>query len=167
MREAIWPSMGFWRLFRYYMNRIGRLRESPNAVAAGFATGVAVSLTPFVGLHLILGVVVTWLLRGSVVAMVLSSLIVGNPWTLAFISLAFNYRLGAIILGLENRALEMPHHLSMGELLEKSSEWLWPMMVGCVPLVASSWVLSFYLVRRLVREYRRTRTLRMEKGRNS
>ena len=71
IREALWPSMGIARLIKYYKHRIARLPGTPYYIAAGFATGVAVSFTPLVGFHLVIAGFITWVLGGSLVAMAL------------------------------------------------------------------------------------------------
>ena len=82
IREALWPSLGWKRLLAYYRHRVGRLSGSSRSVASGFATGVAVSFTPFVGLHIAMGALTCYLTRSSILAMVLGTLIAGNIWTL-------------------------------------------------------------------------------------
>jgi len=61
-------------------------------VAAGLACGAAVSFLPLPGLHFFLGALMALLLRGSLIASTVGT-IVGNPWTFPFIWLA-GYRIG-------------------------------------------------------------------------
>jgi uncharacterized protein (DUF2062 family) len=51
LRAVIWPERGFRRLFSYLFQRIIRLPGTPASIASGFASGVAASFTPFLGLH--------------------------------------------------------------------------------------------------------------------
>ena len=53
--NIIWPTIGWKRLLRYWVIRITRLPGSVYSISAGFACGAAISFTPFVGLHFILG----------------------------------------------------------------------------------------------------------------
>ena len=48
-----WPSTGWRRAWAYIMHRIGRFPGTPYSIASGIACGVAISFTPFVGLHFI------------------------------------------------------------------------------------------------------------------
>ena len=98
LREFVWPEMGWRRLWRYLRYRLLRLSGSPYAVAAGFASGAAVSFTPLVGFHMLLGVVVARLIGANMVAALFGT-IVGNPWTFPFIWL-WTYKLG-IWLGVD------------------------------------------------------------------
>ena len=122
LREALWPSMGIARVIRYYKHRIARLPGTSYYIAAGFATGVAISFTPFVGFHLILAGLVTWMLGGSLVAMALGTLISGNPWTFPFIWIS-SYKLGQLMMGHEGTkaaSRELTHHqFTFHDLLQK------------------------------------------------
>jgi uncharacterized protein (DUF2062 family) len=75
LRAAIWPRMGWRRLARYYRHRISRLPGTPSQIAGGFATGIAVSFTPFIGFHILIGLMLCGILRLSVMAMVIGTVI--------------------------------------------------------------------------------------------
>ena len=76
--EFVWPRGGFRRSTSYIWHRVARLPGSTHAVAAGFASGVAVSFTPFMGLHFIMGFVVAFITRGNLIASAIGTAI-GNP----------------------------------------------------------------------------------------
>ena len=80
----VWPTMGWRRTITYMINRIARLPGTPYSIAGGFACGVAMSFTPFVGLHFILGGILAWFIRANIIASALGTA-VGNPWTFPFI----------------------------------------------------------------------------------
>jgi uncharacterized protein (DUF2062 family) len=71
--------------------------ETPERVAAAVALGVGVGLSPFIGFHFILAVVLAFLFRLNKLDAVLGSF-AGNPWTLPPFY-AMGYRLGRTILG--------------------------------------------------------------------
>ena len=97
LRGFLWPRTGWRRAFVYYLKRLTRLSGTPHNIAAGFACGVAISFTPLVGLHVVLGCVLALIVRGNFLAMVVGTL-VGNPWTLPFMWLG-GYELGKLLLG--------------------------------------------------------------------
>ena len=166
IREILWPSMGWMKLIRYYRHRIGRLPGTPYFIAAGFATGVAISFTPFVGFHLMLAAIIAWILGGSLVAMVLGAVISGNPWTFPFIWVG-TYKLGELMLGgHETRAASstLTHQLTFSDLLQKPMELLLPMTLGSIPLALVSWIVSFYIVRHVVKRYKQERLSRIHKN---
>lgn len=164
IREAFWPTMGFRRVLHYYKHRISRLPGTPYYIAAGFATGIAVSFTPFVGFHLAMAGVLTWLLGGSLLAMVLGTVIAGNPWTYPLIWLG-TYKLGKWILG--GHIIREPKtfhtQFTFSDLLDKSQELLLPMTLGSVPFAIAGWLVSYYIVRHVVTRHKEARLERIYK----
>ena len=71
--------------------------ERPERVAAAVALGVGVGLSPFIGFHFILAVVLAFAFRLNKLDTVLGSF-AGNPWTLPAV-FAAGYRLGRVLLG--------------------------------------------------------------------
>lgn len=164
MREALWPSMGLKRLTAYYKHRMGRLPGTPYYIAAGLATGAAVSFTPFVGGHIALGMLLCWMLRASFMAMVLGTVAAGNPWTFPFIWIG-TYKLGNMMLGrvpAETGGTLPPPGFTLSHLLEKPLELLLPMTVGSLPLAALTWVVCFLAVCQVIREYKEARRARIQ-----
>ncbi len=93
----VWPRAGWGRASRYIAHRVRRLPGTPYRIAAGLASGAAISFTPFIGLHFVFGALLALLLRGSVVASAIGTA-VGNPWTFAIIWPA-TYSLGHWLIG--------------------------------------------------------------------
>ena len=163
VREALWPSMGIARAVRYYKHRIARLPGTPYYIASGFATGVAISFTPFVGFHLMIAGLITWILGGSLVSMALGTLISGNPWTFPFIWLS-SYELGQMMLGEKathaaSRALN--HQFTFSDLLNKPLELLLPMSLGCLPLAVAAWLITYYIISKIVKKHKDARMVRI------
>lgn len=84
------------RRLRLLLDLMGRV-DAPERVAAALALGVGVGLSPFIGFHFILAVVLAWIFRLHKLDTVIGSF-VGNPWTLPPI-FAMGYRLGRLLLG--------------------------------------------------------------------
>lgn len=167
LRVALWPRRTWRRSFRYIGKRVLRLSASPHAIAAGFAGGAFASITPFVGLHFLLGAGIAWVTGGNLLASALGTAI-GNPFTFPLIW-AGTYRLGRWILGQRDR-IEPPIDISEG-VFTHSAETIWPvvqpMIVGAVPLGIVIWFLCYIIVKMLVRTYqqrRRDRLLRRQQG---
>lgn len=162
LREFMWPSMGMKRLGRYYKHRMGRLPGTPEFIARGMAVGVAISFTPLVGLHMIIGTGLCWLLRGSLLAMVLGTLIGGNLWTLPFIWIA-SFKLGSALLGQDGTEFSV-EGLSFQMLLDNPAQLLLPMALGCVPMAAAAWAGSYYPTLSIVRKYKEARRARLRRA---
>ena len=76
--DFFWPQSGWKRSSHYLFHRLARLPGTPYSIAAGFACGAAVSFTPFVGLHFVLGGVFAYIIRGNILSSAIGTA-VGNP----------------------------------------------------------------------------------------
>jgi uncharacterized protein len=84
------------RSLKLLLELMGR-EQPPERVAAAVALGVGVGLSPFIGFHFILAIVLAFMFRLNKLDTVLGSL-VGNPWTLPPF-FAAGYRVGRALLG--------------------------------------------------------------------
>lgn len=84
------------RRLKILLDLMGR-EQPPERVAAAIAVGVGVGLSPFIGFHFIIAILLALAFRLNKLDTVLGSL-VGNPWTLPPF-FAVGYRLGRGILG--------------------------------------------------------------------
>jgi uncharacterized protein len=82
--DSIYPQGGWKRAINYLVHRVRRLPDTPHRVARGSALGVFLAFSPFFGLHLVAALIAPFLVRGNVIASVLTSF-VGNPITWPFI----------------------------------------------------------------------------------
>lgn len=167
LRELVWPRKGFMRSFRYFRMRLLRLSASPHSIATGFACGIALSWTPFLGFHLVLAIVVAYLLAGNLVAAALGTT-VSNPATFPVIS-ALTWETGKWLLGTNGEK----SHIDLAALFESLDfAQLWepvlkPMLVGAIPFAAISSTLLYGLAFLAVRSFQRRRHLRLlERARN-
>ena len=103
--ETVYPKGGWWRAISYIMHRLRRLPDKPHRIARGVAAGIFVSFTPFFGFHLFIAAGLAWLMRGNMVAALLSTL-VGNPLTFPLI-MTVSVDLGTYLLH-EPGSLHLP-----------------------------------------------------------
>ena len=125
--HLLWPAAGFKRAARYWWLRLIRLREAPYSVAIGVAVGAAVCFTPFVGLQWGLALALAWMLRGSLLAATVGTL-VANPWTYPVIWWAL-LKTGNTVLGRPGLAFPQGE-ISFNFLLSHSWDIFFPMVVG-------------------------------------
>ncbi len=161
-RDAIWPKMGWLRVIRYYGLRIYRLNDSPYAIAAGLASGVAVSFTPFIGLHLIFAALLARLLNGSIIASLIGTLF-GNPWTLPLIWY-MTYKLGMLILG-SHVPEPLPVQFDFTSIFTQPQRFLIPMIIGGIPTGVIAWAATFFFTRRLIKGLQHQRARLRARGR--
>jgi hypothetical protein len=143
-------------------HRLMRLPGTSHSIAAGFACGVALSFTPFVGFHFALAALLAWIIGGNVIASAIGT-IVGNPWTFPFIWLAI-YRLGSRILGWEP-AEALAGGFTFAHIVDHPFAVLLPMTVGGIPLSAMAWIVSYWPTRRFVAKYKEMRRHRQARRR--
>jgi hypothetical protein len=183
LRAVIWPNRGFRRLFSYLFQRIIRLPGTPASIASGFASGVAASFTPFLGLHFILAGALAVLFRGNVLASAIGTFF-GNPWTFILIWLA-DYEVGlrvinafsygndlevlsidelVAIMGNVMRFLSFTRNISWADLLRDIEQVFMPILIGGTVLGAIAWVISFLLTLWAVKGWRLHRAKRLLKA---
>lgn len=181
--NMMYPIMGIKRYKSYILHRIGRMKSSDKAIAKGFAAGVAVSMTPFLGLHFFMAAFLAWVTRGNVVVSLIGT-VVGNPWTFPFI-LWIDHKLGNLILNISHQQGEVREimqnlkqclkgvwHLLTADgrgnlseflddciLLFKSME---SMMLGGAVMGVVAWFVSYGVILRIVRSYRTIRKRQLD-----
>ena len=176
VRDFLWPRLGWKRSTQYLFHRIGRLPGTSHSIAAGFACGAAISFTPFVGLHFVLGGLCAWLIRANIMAAIIATA-VGNPWTFPFIwALTYNLGIwvvadgdGAVASDLDFSAIfasSMDAMLTfdLAYLFETAWPVLWPMFVGGIPAFFVTWIIFYFPLRPLIENYQaKRRNRRMHK----
>lgn len=152
----IWPSIGWRRSFYYILARLSRIKGSAYSIAAGFACGAAISFSPFVGLHFILGAIWAYVIRGNIFAAILGTA-VGNPWTFPFIWI-WVYQFGCWIY-FDDSTREIDHYnfndlfmnitysLINGNFqstLNLAKPILLPMTIGSLPTMIFIWIIFYF-----------------------
>jgi hypothetical protein len=160
VRSIVWPKAGWRRASRYMAHRVRRLPGTPYRIAAGVASGAAVSFTPFIGLHFVAAALLSLLLRGNVVASAIGTA-VGNPWTFPFIW-TWIYTLGQWLMGAD-AASDFPATLDLDYIFERPLDVLWPMTLGALPTAVVVWIAIFWPVRGAIAEYQHVRHRRIRR----
>jgi hypothetical protein len=179
--ETVYPKGGWWRAISYIIHRLRRLPDKPHRIARGVAAGIFVSFTPFFGFHLFIAAGLAWLMRGNMVAALLSTL-VGNPLTFPLI-MTVSVDLGTYLLH-EPGTLHLPvivrafarASLELWENLKamviggpshwESLAWFfrrvfWPYMIGGIIPGVVLGLVGYYLSLPLVAAYQKRRSKRL------
>ena len=165
----------FSRTKKYISLSIKRIKGTPQALSLGLATGIAVSFTPFIGLHALLAIFISWVIGGSMAAALIGTLF-GNPWTFPFIWY-FTFEIGQFInygflsyeeefsfkvikkevstlLAIIKNIIIFANIFELEESVAKLK--LIPfMVVGSIPLVFISWIFSYFLFLIIFKSYRK------------
>lgn len=179
--NLFWPRIGWGRASRYMWHRVLRLHGTPYSIAAGIACGAAVSLTPMVGGHFVLGALLAWAIGGNIVAALIGTA-VGNPWTFPFIWL-WTYKLGSGMLGGPTvaKGIGKPNFAQVfadlieallrfdfgADFLHKFWAVWWPMMVGSLPSAVVVWLAVYVMVQPVIATYQHQRIMRRRRRRKA
>jgi uncharacterized protein (DUF2062 family) len=138
--EALWPRGGWGRAARYVRLRLNRLPDPPHRIARGIFAGVFTTFTPFYGLHFVTAALIAWVMRGNIIAAVLSTFF-GNPLTYVPIGV-IAMKSGYWLLGLQGN----PDHGSLGQKFVHAGDDLWRNFVAMFTPDQTDWtgLLIFY-----------------------
>ncbi len=120
--DFLWPKGGWARGFHYVKHRLHRLPDPPERIARGIFAGIFVSFSPLFGLHFVVAALIAKLMRGNIVASLLSTFF-GNPLTFLPIG-ALSLNIGYFLLGL-NGLSEDEVHRSLGGKFVDAGDDLW------------------------------------------
>ena len=166
----------FSRTKKYISLSLKRIKASPQELSLGLATGVAISFTPFIGLHALIAIFISWIIGGSMAAAIIGTLF-GNPWTFPFIwyltfevgqfinygILSYNEEFSfqsikkevATLLGVLKNIIIFANMFELKESLDKLK--LVPfMIIGSIPLVVLSWIMSYMIFFNILKSYKKT-----------
>jgi uncharacterized protein (DUF2062 family) len=109
------------------------LKDSPRKIAFSFGLGIFIGMSPVLGLHTILGILLAWVFKlNKFVTLV--GVYITNPWTIVPIY-TFATWLGARILGIKHIIPDIDWaHMGMTELIKDLKPILPPFVVGTVAL---------------------------------
>ena len=129
----------FFRFFKLLGYKIIRIKDFPESVAIGLAWGAAVSVTPILGLHLIVCYLGTWIMRGNLIAATVGT-IIGNPWTFP-IFFYIDYKIGSIFFSESIQNYEF----KIKFLFENFESLFYPTLIGSIPIAILVWLITYYL----------------------
>ena len=133
--------------------RFLKIRGHPREIALGFALGLLVGMTPFMGLHTVVAVAVAALFKWNKISAAISVWIT-NAVT-APIIYSITYLVGARMMGIE-KAFQLKDIRSLSaihDLILKTPEIVWAMMVGGVVIGLPLAVIGYYLAFSITSRY--------------
>ena len=95
--ELFYPKGGWIRAIEYIKHRLRRLPAPPERIARGSWAGLAVTFSPFVGVHFVVGALLALVMRGNILAAVLATFL-SNVATIPFFGVV-SIRVGYALLG--------------------------------------------------------------------
>lgn len=181
--ELLWPRGGWGRAIVYIRHRLSRLPDAPDRIARGVFAGVFVTFSPLYGFHFIAAFILAKLMRGNVIAALLTTFF-GNPVTFPLIA-ALSLRLGYWMLGMELpekgaqwvfksfgrasadlwwniKAMFTPQTARWDQLIEFNQEVFFPYLIGgLIPGIISG-LIAYYVSLPLITAYQNARRGRLQ-----
>ncbi len=134
----------YFRVLRLLKLKVYRIRDFPEAVAIGLSWGVAVSMTPLLGFHLIICYSGTWLMRGNLVAATVGT-VIGNPWTFPFI-FYLDYKIGILLFF---NSLDK-YEFNIAFLTDNFENLFFPTLLGSIPIAIIVWYITYIFCKKLL-----------------
>jgi uncharacterized protein (DUF2062 family) len=141
--------------WRKAYQRFLKIRGHPREISLGFALGLFVGMTPFMGLQMAIGVLLASLFKWNKISAALAVWI-SNPLTAPFIYW-MTYVLGARVLDYEN-SYALPQQFDLDALLfiiRSAPEIIWVLIVGGVVAGIPLAVVGYFLAYFAIYEYRK------------
>lgn len=132
--------------------RFLKIRGQPREIALGFALGLFVGMTPFIGLHTVIAVPLAALLKWNKISAAVAVWFT-NAATAPFIY-SFTYIVGARLAGVKKVFSweDIESFSAVYRLILKTPEMIWAMVLGGVilglPLAVAGYYLAFLVVGR-------------------
>lgn len=135
--------------FRDRLREILKIKESPHRIAIAFSTGVFIGMSPFLGIHTVLGIAVAWIFRLNRLATIVG-VYVTNPWTIVPIY-AFGTWVGAKCLGMKQIIPGIDwSNITFSHFLNDLRPLLMPFIFGTLLTGFLSGIISYFIIYRVV-----------------
>ncbi len=127
------------------LSAIFSVKDSPQKIALSFAVGVFVGMSPFLGLHTILGIAAAWLFRLNKFVTI-GGVYITNPWTIVPIY-TFATWFGAKLLGIKQIIPSINwNDISLTYLIVKMRHLLLPFVIGTTLIGLVSALVGYFII---------------------
>ena len=127
------------------------VKDTPHRLSLAFSLGVFIGMSPLLGLHTVLGVLVSTVFRLNRLV-TLAGVFVTNPWTIIPIY-TFSTLVGARCLGIKHILPDIDwNHITFGALLNDFRPLLMPFIFGTVLIGVFSSLISYAIIYHLTKK---------------
>jgi uncharacterized protein (DUF2062 family) len=128
------------------------IKDSPERLAMSFSTGLFIGISPLLGLHTILSIMVASVFRLNKLVTLMGTYVT-NPWSLVPIY-AFCTWVGTKLTGTTGVSGLNFHEITVFNILKTLKGLFWPFVVGTTTVAIVSAFLSYWIVLFLVKRFR-------------
>ncbi len=130
------------------------VKGTSHQIALAFGVGVFIGMSPFLGLHTIMALVVAYVFRLNKLV-TLAGAYVTNPWTIIPIY-TFGTWMGIKITGTDKVLSSIDFHkVNIINIFRALKELLWPFFAGTLVLGTVSGILSYFLLYMVLKRIRK------------
>ncbi len=135
------------------LSAILSIKDSPRKIAVSFAVGVFIGMSPILGLHTVLGIIVSWIFRLNKFVTIVGVYIT-NPWTIIPIY-TFATWFGAKLIGSEDILPSIDWaNISISMILNEMGHILLPFVIGSTTIGFLSAIASYFIIYSIVKRNR-------------
>ena len=147
---------------KFNFSKLIRISDTPHSISLGFSIGVFASFNPFIGVHIIIAIFISWLLKANYFSSILGTFI-GTPLTYPFIWIVSLY-VGNVFIPVEDFDLSLLGKSSLYslEFLSKIKPLIPSFLIGGLLVGLATAFLSYFFVKKLIIFYRKKK--RIKKG---
>ncbi len=150
----------FYTTLKKAYERLLKIRGEPREIALGFALGIFIGMSPFMGFQTVIAIFLASALRWNKISAAIGVWI-SNPIT-APIIYGFTYFTGANLLGIRKTEMlsEIDPAMSF-TMLSKAPEIIWALIIGGIVIGFPLAVLSYYFSYSAVKKYQEDFKIRL------
>lgn len=138
---------------RDQIRQILSLNEPPARTAWAFALGVFIGMSPLLGIHTLLGVLLAWRLRLNKLV-TLAGVYITNPWTIVPIY-TFGTWIGVKMLGMDHLFTPIDwSHVTFMSILNEFRPLIMPFIIGNTALGLVSAAIGYVVILKAVKRNR-------------
>jgi uncharacterized protein (DUF2062 family) len=139
--------------FKDRLTNILAVKDSPHRLAMAFSIGIFIGMSPLLGLHTILGLIVAWVF-GLNRIVTITGVYITNPWTIVPIY-TFSAYIGAKCLGIKQILPEIDWaHITFSSFAYELKPLLTPFVFGTLLIGFISAVISYFIIYHAVEKAR-------------
>ena len=143
------------RILSYWYLRILRLQDNPKAIARGIACGVFAGSFPFFGLQMIMGIALSFLLKGNKIAAAAGTWI-SNPFTYVPI-FAFNYQVGCLLFGRDGSSFKKVELETVSDIVNLAKDKAVILSAGSAMVGLVLAIVAYFVSIKLITRWRKSR----------
>ena len=138
-------------------SKLIKISDTPHAISLGFSIGVFVSFTPLIGIHIIIALVISWMIRANYFSAIIGTFI-GTPFTYPFIWFASIY-VGNFFMPIKDLNLLTldVKQLYLFDFFDNMKSLFPSFLIGAFLLGVLSSIFSYFFTKQIISFYRKKR----------